>query len=171
MTHKELFTCPDNFFSTHGSIFLQQAEEAEKGQPPMVLTCKGIVKAVIELDVDAEDRKRTWKADAEAAASRGSIESARAIYEHALSVFPGKKSIWRAAATLEKARGTRESLDELLQRAVTYCPQVRQNASSGKPKKYDQTLMNGIHVKYRRTCLHEDHLRFEQPLSTVKFSA
>lgn len=103
---------------------MQQAEEAEKSQPPMIGTCQGIVKAVIGLDVDEEDRKRTWKADAEAAASRGSIETARAIYEHALSVFPGKKSIWRAAATLEKAHGTRESLDELLRRAVKYCPQV-----------------------------------------------
>ena len=91
----------------------------------MVATCKGIVEAVIGLDVDEEDRKRTWKADAEAAASHGSIETARAIYEHALSVFPGKKSIWRAAASLEKAHGTRESLDKLLRRAVQYCPQVR----------------------------------------------
>jgi pre-mRNA-processing factor 6 len=103
---------------------LQQAEEAEKSQPPMITTCRGIVDAVIELDVDDEDRKRTWKADAEASAARGSIETARAIYEHALKVFPGKKSIWRAAASLEKAHGTRESLDELLKRAVKYCPQV-----------------------------------------------
>ncbi len=103
---------------------LQQAEEAEKSQPAMVATCHAIVEAVIELDVEERDRKRTWKADAEAAAGRGSIETARAIYEHALKVFPGKKSIWRAAAGLEKAHGSRKSLDELLKRAVKYCPQV-----------------------------------------------
>lgn len=103
---------------------VQQAEEAEKSQPAMNATCRGIVEAVIELDVEEEDRKRTWKADAAASAARGSVETARAIYEHALRVFPGKKSIWRAAAGLEKAHGTRESLDELLKRAVKYCPQV-----------------------------------------------
>ena len=66
---------------------LQQAEEAEKTEPAMVDTCRGIVEAVIELDVEEEDRKRTWKADAEAAAGRGSIQTARAIYEHALKVL------------------------------------------------------------------------------------
>lgn len=35
---------------------------------------------------------------AEECMRRGSIETARAIYAHALSVFPGKKSIWRRAA-------------------------------------------------------------------------
>lgn len=90
----------------------------------MVHTCKAIVLAVIEQDVDAEDRKRTWKADAEAAAKEGSVHTARAIYEHALQVFPGKKSIWKAAARLEKQHGTPESLDELLNRATKYCPQV-----------------------------------------------
>ena len=111
---------------------VQQAEEAEKSQPPMIATCQGIVEAVIGLDIDEEDRKRTWKADAESAASRGSIQTARAIYEHALTIFPGKKSIWRAAATLEKAHGSRESLDELLRRAVKYCPQVTYPSCKGK---------------------------------------
>lgn len=55
---------------------------------------------------------------------RGSAETARAIYAHALSVFPGKKSIWRRAAQLEKASGTAESLDALLRKAVQYCPQA-----------------------------------------------
>lgn len=55
---------------------------------------------------------------------RGSVETARAIYAHALSVFPGKKSIWRRAAQLEKAHGSRESLDALLKKAVQYCPQA-----------------------------------------------
>lgn len=52
------------------------------------------------------------------------METARAIYAHALSVFPGKKSIWRRAAQLEKAAGTAEALDALLRKAVTYCPQA-----------------------------------------------
>lgn len=35
---------------------------------------------------------------------RGSVETARAIYAHALSVFPGKKSIWRRAAQVTHTR-------------------------------------------------------------------
>jgi hypothetical protein len=40
--------------------------------------------------VDDEDRKRTWMADADECKSRGSIETARAIYAHALTIFPSK---------------------------------------------------------------------------------
>jgi len=53
------------------------------------------------------------------------VETARAILAHALSVFPGKKSLWRRAAALEKAHGSRNALDALLERAVKYCPQAR----------------------------------------------
>ncbi|CBI28774.3 unnamed protein product, partial [Vitis vinifera] len=70
------------------------------------------------------DRKRTWVADAEECKKRGSIETARAIYAHALTVFLTKKSIWLKAAQLEKSHGTRESLDALLRKAVTYRPQA-----------------------------------------------
>ncbi|GLT67413.1 hypothetical protein SLA2020_397260 [Shorea laevis] len=76
------------------------------------------------IGVEEEDRKRTWVADAEECKKRGSIETARAIYAHALSVFLTKKSIWLKAAQLEKSHGTRESLDALLRKAVTYRPQA-----------------------------------------------
>ena len=87
--------------------------------------------------------------------ARGSVQTARAIYAHALQVFPSKQTIWLRAAFLEKNHGTRyglgptrgspcsvalttcrdalrswcgalhsESLEELLQRAVRYCPQA-----------------------------------------------
>jgi len=105
-------------------ILLQEAEAAERSQPAMTATCIACVKAVIDLGIEEEDRKRTWMADADEAIKRGSVETARAIYGHALSVFPGKKSIWRRAAQLEKAKGSKESLDAILKRAVTYCPQV-----------------------------------------------
>ena len=90
----------------------------------MKVTSVAIVKAVVAIGVEEEDRKRTWMADAEEAMKRGSVETARAIYAHALSLFPGKKSIWRRAAQLEKAHGDRDSLEALLKKAVTYCPQV-----------------------------------------------
>ena len=87
-------------------------------------TCRAIVKEVVGLGVEDADRKRTWLADAEESERRGAVETSRAIYGHALGVFPGKKGIWRRAAQLEKARGTPGTLDALLRKAVQYCPQV-----------------------------------------------
>ncbi len=46
-------------------VQVQEAEAAEQANPPMVATCQAIVKEVIEIGVEEEDRKRTWKADAE----------------------------------------------------------------------------------------------------------
>lgn len=63
----------------------------------MTATCRAIVTAVVDLGVEAEDRKRTWMADADEALRRGSVHTARAILGHARTVFPGKKSIWRRA--------------------------------------------------------------------------
>lgn len=82
------------------------------------------MKEVVGLGVEEEDRRRTWMGDAEEVARRGSIETARAIYGATLAAFPGKPAVWRAAAALEKQHGSREALDELLKRAVSYCPQV-----------------------------------------------
>ena len=65
------------------------------------------MKNTIVIGVDDEDRKRTWVADAEECKKRGSIETARAIYAHALTVFLTKKCIWLKAAQLEKSHKTR----------------------------------------------------------------
>ena len=56
---------------------------------------------------------------------RGSVETARAILQHAIAVFPGKKSLYRALAHLERQHGTPEAVAEVLERGVKYCPQVR----------------------------------------------
>ncbi|MCO5550525.1 hypothetical protein L7F22_004012 [Adiantum nelumboides] len=102
--------------------WMKEAEAAERAGS--VATCQSIIRTTIGIGVEEEDRKRTWVADADECKKRGSIETARAIYAHALSVFKGKKSVWLKAAQLEKSHGTRESLDSLLRRAVTYCPQA-----------------------------------------------
>lgn len=44
---------------------------------------------VVGLGVEEEDRKRTWMGDAEEAAKRGSIETARSIYGALIAAFPG----------------------------------------------------------------------------------
>ena len=63
--------------------------------------------------------------DADSFVARGCFESARAIYAHALQVFPTKKSVWVRAAQHEKSHGTAESLDMLLRKAVSYCPHAQ----------------------------------------------
>lgn len=78
----------------------QQAEDAERAQPPFPVTCRAIVAAVIDVGVEDEDRRRTYKADAEECLKRGSAETARAIYAHALQLFPGKKGLWRCVVGL-----------------------------------------------------------------------
>ena len=110
--------------SLKGLSFCRKQRQRKGHSQQLTATCIACVKAVIDLGIEEEDRKRTWMADADEAIKRGSVETARAIYGHALSVFPGKKSIWRRAAQLEKAKGSKESLDAILKRAVTYCPQV-----------------------------------------------
>eukprot|EP01026_Neomeris_dumetosa_P043930 TRINITY_DN3688_c0_g1_i8.p1 TRINITY_DN3688_c0_g1~~TRINITY_DN3688_c0_g1_i8.p1 ORF type:complete len:514 (+),score=102.78 TRINITY_DN3688_c0_g1_i8:223-1542(+) len=90
--------------------------------PPMVATCRAIVVHVIGLGVEEEDRRHTWLQDAENARRNGSIETSRAVYMHALDIFPTKESIWREAAALEREHGSRESLDQLLREAVRHCP-------------------------------------------------
>ncbi|XP_033142047.1 protein STABILIZED1 [Brassica rapa] len=100
--------------------WINAARACERGR--YVVTCKAIIKNFIGIGVDGEDRKRTWLADAEMSKNRGFIETARAIYEHSLTVFLYKKSVWLKAALLEKSHGSKESLDALLSKAVTYVP-------------------------------------------------
>ncbi|XP_023221900.1 pre-mRNA-processing factor 6-like [Centruroides sculpturatus] len=102
--------------------WLKDGIECEKAGS--VLTCQAIIRTVIGIGVEDEDRKHAWMEDADACASQGAFECSRAIYAHALSVFPSKKSIWLRAAYFEKNHGTRESLESLLQRAVAHCPKA-----------------------------------------------
>jgi len=103
--------------------WLSEAESAEKGNAPR--TAQAIVRECIALGVEEEDRKRIWMEDADSFVARSCYECARAIYAHALGVFPTKKSVWVRAAQHEKNHGTPESLDTLLRKAVSYCPHAQ----------------------------------------------
>ncbi|ORX89923.1 hypothetical protein K493DRAFT_288684 [Basidiobolus meristosporus CBS 931.73] len=127
--------------------WLQEAEGCEKQKS--VSTCQAIVRATIGLGIEEDDRKSTWMEDAEGCISRNSIETARAIYAHALTVFRGKKSVWRRAAFLEKNHGTRESLEELLQKAVKYCPQAEVLWLMGAKEKWLAGDVNGARAILR----------------------
>lgn len=102
--------------------FIKEAEEAESAGS--FATCKAIINNTIHVGVDDEDRISTWMDDAESCLSKTPPykETARAIYEYAISLFPNKKLLWMAAAALEKTHGTTETLEAILKRAVTQCP-------------------------------------------------
>lgn len=106
--------------------WLKEAELAE--QSGAIQTCKSLVTNTISIGVDEEDRKATWMDDADACLTHTTTpiakETARAIYAHALSVFPLKKSLWLAAAMLEKEHGTPDSLETMLKDAVRHCPKA-----------------------------------------------
>lgn len=51
--------------------------------------------------------------DAENSLSRGAVETARAIFAHALGHFKSKKGVWMRACALEKKHGTAESLEQV----------------------------------------------------------
>uniref|UniRef100_A0A672TAR7 Pre-mRNA-processing factor 6 n=1 Tax=Sinocyclocheilus grahami TaxID=75366 RepID=A0A672TAR7_SINGR len=102
--------------------WIQDAEECDKAGS--VATCQAVIRAVIGIGIEEEDCKHTWMEDADSCVSHGALECARAIYAHALQVFPSKKSVWLRAAYFEKNHGTRESLEALLQRAVAHCPKA-----------------------------------------------
>lgn len=50
--------------------------------------------------------------DAENSLSRGGVETARAIFAHALGHFNNKRGVWMRACALEKKHGTAESLEQ-----------------------------------------------------------
>ena len=102
-----------------------------------------MVAAVVALGVEDADRERTWLADAADLSKRGAFSCAREVAAAALGAFPGKPGVWRAAVAVEKAaaaaaaaaaasaggdaKGASEAaaaVDALLQKAVSYCPEV-----------------------------------------------
>ncbi|XP_076062017.1 pre-mRNA processing factor 6 [Oratosquilla oratoria] len=118
---RAISTLQANMVDINKDFWIRDAMEAESAGA--VLTCQAIIKNIIGYGVEEEDRKHTWMEDAESCANQQAIECARAIYAHALSVFPKKKSVWLAAAHFERTHGSRESLETLLQKAVQHCPQ------------------------------------------------
>ncbi|GFH06286.1 TPR_REGION domain-containing protein [Haematococcus lacustris] len=100
------------------------AEQAERTN--MVATCRALVRAIALYHIDDEDREATLVGDAEEALKKHPpcVEVSRVLYAIALENFPGKETIWRAAAQLEMTHGTPARVEELLMRAVKYCPQA-----------------------------------------------
>ena len=103
--------------------WLKEAETAEVvAHSP--LTSSAIVKHTVGMNVDLEDRLRTWSSDSSAALSRGAVATARAILTHGLTVFPTKRSLWLQAVELERNHGNPKSLDEALAAASERLPRT-----------------------------------------------
>ncbi|KAJ3368954.1 hypothetical protein HDU91_000174 [Kappamyces sp. JEL0680] len=81
-----------------------------------------IVKYTMGLGIDDDDLLDTLLEDAETMAKEGSVQTARAIYAHAMALYPDDNLVWQEAAFLEKSHGTKEMLDSILVRAVEHCP-------------------------------------------------
>ena len=90
--------------------------------------------------------------DAEQCASRGSVETARAIYAHALKVFPNKKSIWIKAAYFEKAKGTQYVLCERKKRKRKWKGKGRKGKENvyGKGKSIFKSTWGGKSISRER---------------------
>ena len=102
--------------------WLNDAIDTEKSGS--ILVCQAIVRAIIGVGVEDEDRKHTWLEDVENFANQGGIECARAVYNIALKTFPNKKSVWLRAAYFEKTHGNRKTLENVLHEAVKACPKA-----------------------------------------------
>ncbi|KJE95997.1 pre-mRNA splicing factor [Capsaspora owczarzaki ATCC 30864] len=104
--------------------WLADAQVCEKANS--IATAKSIVMNVIDVGVEAEDRRVTWADDAATFVSQNCINCARAVYEHALEKFSSKQSLWKSAALLEKQHGTPATVHAVLEKAVRYCPQAEE---------------------------------------------
>lgn len=81
--------------------WLRQAEEAEK--LGLGRTCQAIVKATMKMDTDADDEsmQQVWAREARAAAGRGAVEVARAIYWNGLAQIKGDPTLYWQLQELE----------------------------------------------------------------------
>lgn len=101
-----------------------------------IKTCQAIIKNIISIGVEEEDAIDTWSSDADQCTEKGAFECTRAIYAHALSVYPSNRDIWMSAAYFEKEHGTSESLEAILQKAVTNCPKAEKLWLMGAKSKW-----------------------------------
>lgn len=102
--------------------WITEAEICE--QAGSIATCQAIIAETIGQDIAPEDMKSTWCEDADNSISRGAIQTARAIYDHACDKFPSKKSLWLRRAQMEKRHGDAASQTAILEKAVRFCRQA-----------------------------------------------
>lgn len=104
--------------------WMKDAIDAEQAKCP--ITCQAIIRNVIGLGVEDEDKRSTWLADAEAFTKEGAFTCVRAVYAIALKEMPRKKSIWDAAIPFEREHGTLDDHEAILIKACETVPEVEE---------------------------------------------
>ncbi|CAI2352621.1 unnamed protein product [Caenorhabditis sp. 36 PRJEB53466] len=102
--------------------WLKDAIDAEQAKCP--LTCQSIIRNVIGLGVEDEDKKTTWLADAEAFEKEQAFICARAVFAVALQEMPRKRDVWDAAIHFEREHGTLDEHERILKKACEQVPEV-----------------------------------------------
>jgi len=103
--------------------WLEDAIEAERAGCPT--TGQAIIKNVMDIGVEVEDREHTWMEDAAWFVTEKAYECARAVYAFTLNTFPNEKDIWTTVAIFEKehgAFGRPEHYTAFLEKAIESCP-------------------------------------------------
>jgi len=102
--------------------WLEDAIDAERAG--CCLTSQALIKNVMDIGVEEEDRKHAWMEDAEWFITEKAVECARAVYAFTLNKFPAKKGIGSRAAFFEKDYGSVENYEALLAKATQHCPKA-----------------------------------------------
>lgn len=102
--------------------WLKDAIDAENAKCP--ITCQAIIRNVIGLGVEDEDKRTTWLSDAENFEKENAFTCVRAVYAVALKEFPRKKSVWDAAINFEREHGSLEDHEAILLKACETVPEV-----------------------------------------------
>ena len=100
------------------------ADAIECDKTGSLKTCQAIIRNVIGIGVEEEDAIDNWTEDTQKCVEQEAYECARAIYAHALTVYPANKDLWVEAAHFEREHGKRENLEALLTKAVNNCPKA-----------------------------------------------
>lgn len=100
--------------------WIREAENSERDG--YILTCRAIIDICIGMNIEEQDRLSTWLEDAETRIINKCIETARAIYNHAIEEYSKDDDLWETVAFFEREHGTRERLSNLLERAIINVP-------------------------------------------------
>ncbi|PAV79764.1 hypothetical protein WR25_27177 [Diploscapter pachys] len=113
-----------NMVEINRDHWLKDAIDAEQSGCPM--TSKAIIKHVIGIAIEDQDKKATWLDDAKSFESQGATECARAVFEHMIDEMPQRQSVWREAAAFEKKYGTVDNYESLLKRGCETVPHAEE---------------------------------------------
>uniref|UniRef100_A0A8C8YHA3 Pre-mRNA-processing factor 6 n=1 Tax=Prolemur simus TaxID=1328070 RepID=A0A8C8YHA3_PROSS len=103
--------------------WIQDAEECDRAGS--VATCQAVMRAVIGIGIEEEDRKHTWMEDADSVSLHGACSDPAGAAVLALQANPNSEEIWLAAVKLESENNEYERARRLLAKARSSAPTAR----------------------------------------------